>query len=195
MTAVLLSVHVVAAIVLIGPMTAAASLFPRYARAASEADEGQDQGQGGDDGHSGVQGPVAVARAMHRISRGYAVPALVVPVFGIATAVQMRALGQVWLWISMVLTVAAAVLLVASIVPGQRRVLAALGRPRSSGTEAPKPFGEGGGEVASAPALGSGVSAAVLSRLGMTTGLFALTWVVVVVLMIVRPGSTTGVGL
>ncbi|MET7778683.1 hypothetical protein ABZU94_02495 [Streptomyces mirabilis] len=31
-----------------------------------------------------------------------------------------------------------------------------------------------------------------LPRLSMITGLFALTWLIVVVLMIVRPGSTTG---
>jgi hypothetical protein len=34
----------------------------------------------------------------------------------------------------------------------------------------------------------------VPSRLAMSTGVFALIWAVVVVLMIVRPGSTTGVG-
>jgi hypothetical protein len=38
------------------------------------------------------------------------------------------------------------------------------------------------------PGVGGG-----LRRLSMVTGLFALTWAVVVVLMIVRPGSTTGV--
>ncbi|WP_405873175.1 MULTISPECIES: hypothetical protein [unclassified Streptomyces] len=31
-----------------------------------------------------------------------------------------------------------------------------------------------------------------LPRLSMITGLFALAWLIVVVLMIVRPGSTTG---
>jgi hypothetical protein len=32
-----------------------------------------------------------------------------------------------------------------------------------------------------------------VARLAMTTGIFNLLWVVVTVLMIVRPGSTTGV--
>jgi hypothetical protein len=32
-----------------------------------------------------------------------------------------------------------------------------------------------------------------VTRLAMTTGIFNLLWVVVTVLMIVRPGSTTGV--
>ena len=160
MTAVLLSVHVVAAIVLIGPMTAAASLFPRYARAALGEP-------------TGPSGPGDVARALHRISRGYAVPALVVPVFGIATAGRMGVLDEAWLWASMALTLAAAVLLTTVIVPGQGRVLAAL---------------DGDGAPAERPR-----TVAVLPRLGTATGLFALTWTAVVILMIVRPGSTTGV--
>ncbi len=185
MTTVLLSIHVLAAIVLIGPITVAASLFPRYARAAAGALPGQD-------GHGESAGPVAVAQAMHRISRGYAAPALVVPVFGIATAARMHVLGQTWLWISMILTAAAALLLIARIVPGQRRVLDALIRQRPDPTSpagAEDPGGDGARTTVSVP-----VSATVLSRLGMTTGLFALTWAVVVVLMILRPGSTTGVG-
>ena len=145
MTAVLLAVHVLAAIVFIGPVTVAASLFPRYAR----------------------QGEVGVARMLHRISRVYAVLGLAVPVFGIATAAQMGVLGDAWLLVSLALTLVAALLLAVEVLPGQTRVLAAL-----TGDAAP----------------------VVPSRLAMSTGVFALIWAVVVVLMIVRPGSTTGVG-
>jgi hypothetical protein len=137
MNAALLSIHVLAAIVLIGPITAAASVFPRYARAGDQR----------------------VLVALHRISRGYAIPALAVPVFGIATASRLGVLGDAWVLVSMALTVLAGVLLVTAVLPGQRSVLA--------------------GRAARA--------------LPMATGLFALTWAVVVVLMIVRPGSTTGV--
>ncbi|NYJ73867.1 hypothetical protein [Allobranchiibius huperziae] len=173
MTALLLSIHVLAAIVLIGPMTVAASVFPRYARAAAGGRPGA--------GHSGdPAGPVAVAQAMHRICRSYAAPALVVPVFGIATAVRMHALGQVWLQISMLLTAVAAALLILRIVPGQRQVLTALDPGRASEPDIPAP---------NTPR----VAPATLSRLGMMTGLFSLTWAIVVVLMIIRPGSTTGV--
>lgn len=149
MTAVLLSVHVLAAIVLVGPVTAAASLFPRYAKEAT-ADPGS----------------LRTAGLLHRISGGYAVLALAVPVFGIGTASRMGVLGEPWLLVSMALTAGAAALLAVGIVPGQRRVLAGLQE------DAP---------------------AAALRRLTAVTGLFALTWAVVVVLMIVRPGSTTGV--
>lgn len=143
MDKVLLSVHVLAAIVLIGPVTVAASLFPRHARSKE----------------------LGVLRVLHRISSGYAVAGLAVPVFGLALAGQMHVLGQVWLIVSMALTLVAAVLLAAVIVPGQRRVLAALAKDEEAGGP----------------------------NLAMATGLFALTWAVVTVLMIVRPGSTTGV--
>jgi hypothetical protein len=145
MTAVLLAVHVLAAIVFIGPVTVAASLFPRYAR----------------------QGEVGVARMLHRISRAYAVLGVAVPVFGIATAVQMSVLSDAWLLVSLALTLVAALVLAVEVLPGQTRVMAAL-----AGDAAP----------------------VVPSRLAMSTGVFALLWAVVVVLMIVRPGSTTGVG-
>jgi hypothetical protein len=150
-TAVLLSVHVLAAIVLIGPVTAAASLFPRYAREAAAE-----------------PASLRTVTLLHRISGGYAVLGLAVPVFGIGTASRLGVLGDAWLLVSMALTAGAAVLLAVGIVPGQRRVLTGLraGRP---GAAAPLP------------------------RLSMITGMFALTWAVVVVLMIVRPGSTTGV--
>jgi hypothetical protein len=151
MTAVLLSIHVLAAIVLIGPITVAASLFPRYAR-AELADPGS--------------GNAGVLYALHRISAVYSVAAVTVPVFGIATALQLGVLGDIWLQASMALTVVAAALLALVILPTQRRVVATLDGP---------------------PAPGE-----VLSRLAMYTGLFSLTWAVVVVLMIVRPGSSTG---
>lgn len=157
MTAVLLSIHVVAAIVLIGPITVTASVFPRYARAAlAEPREAAAPG---------------VLRALHRISAGYSVPAVAVPVFGVATATSLGVLGDTWLIISMLLTVVAAVVLVGAVLPRQRRVLTGLD-PRHLDTD--------------------GV-ARMLPSLAASSGVFALIWVVVVILMIVRPGSTTGV--
>jgi hypothetical protein len=144
MTAVLLSVHVIAAIVFIGPVTVATSLFPRYARA----------------------GATPVVEALHRISRVYAVLGVSVPVFGIATGAQLGVLGDPWLVVSLLLTAGAAALLALVVLPAQARVVAGL----SGGDPAP-----------------------VTPRLAMASGVFALTWAVVVVLMIVRPGSTTGV--
>lgn len=175
MKALLLTLHVVAAIVLIGPITVAASVFPRYARAAA-------QRGGPGDGTA----PRAVAAAMHRISRGYAIPALAVPVFGIGTGAALGVLGQAWVITAMALTALAGMLLAAVIVPGQRRVLAAL----AAGAAADRD----GATNDPATGLGSRDRAlAKLPRLAMITGSFAMIWVIVVVLMILRPGSTTGV--
>jgi hypothetical protein len=150
---VLLSLHVLAAILTIGPVTVAASMFPRHAKALAGADPAAA-------GHT-----VTTLRTLHRISRVYAVLGIAVPVLGVGVAARLGVLGDAWLVVSIALTAVAAVLLVARVLPGQEAVLAA----------APAP------DLARARAL------------SMTTGIFALLWAVVVVLMVVRPGSTTGV--
>ncbi len=160
---VLLSLHVLAAIVFIGPVTVAVSLFPRYAQLALAGD-----GPGGD------PRAVPVVRLLHRISRVYAVLGLSVPVLGVALAVQLGVLGDAWLVVSIVLTLAAAVVLAAAVLPAQQRALDLVdpaGRDR---------------DAAARWTAGAG-------RLAMYSGLFSLLWAVVVVLMVVRPGSTTGV--
>jgi hypothetical protein len=119
LTAVLLSVHVLAAIMLIGPIAVATSLFPRYARAALGEPSNAGAAPGSD-------ADARVARALHRVTRLYAVAAVAVPVFGIVAADQLRELGQAWLVIAMILTAVAALLLAVLIVPAQRTVIAVL---------------------------------------------------------------------
>ncbi|WP_031505918.1 DUF2269 family protein [Streptomyces megasporus] len=155
MTEFLLSVHVLAAILAVGSIAVAASLFPRYAK-QSAADGGEGRAAG-------------VAAFLHRVCRVYAVAGVVVPVFGIATGSRMGVLTDAWLITSLVLTAIAAAVLAMVVLPGQRRLLA---------------MAEGG-----SPGEGLGAPAA---RLAMATGVFNLLWAIVVVLMIVRPGSTTG---
>jgi len=157
MSAALLTIHLVLAIVLIGPLTAAASLFPRYAQQAVDAAEDS-------------TGPVWVLRALHRISLGYAVAGITVPAFGISTGSAMGVLGDHWIWASIAVTALAGVLYAAAVVPVQIRIMGLL---------------DDVGGVGSVPPL--------LLRLRVATGLFALLWVIVVILMIVRPGSSTGV--
>ena len=157
MSKVLLSLHVLAAIVFVGPVTVAVSLFPRYAREALEA--GRRTG---------------VVALLHRISRVYAVLGLSVPVLGIALAARLGVLGDAWVVVSLVLTLAAALVLALVVLPGQDRLLAAVAEPEArSGTLVER--------------------TATAARLGMASGVFSLLWAVVVVLMVVRPGSTTGV--
>ncbi|WP_031464402.1 hypothetical protein [Sciscionella sediminilitoris] len=140
MSKVLLSLHVLAAVLAVGPVAVAASMFPAALRKAD--------------------GELGTVRLLHRICRVYAVVGVAVPLFGLATASSLGVLGDTWLIVSIALTAVAAVLLAFVILPGQQGLLA--------GTGAGKP-------------------------LAMTTGLFNLLWAAVTVLMIVRPGSTTGV--
>ncbi|MFH8754249.1 DUF2269 family protein [Streptomyces atroolivaceus] len=156
MTKLLLSIHVLAAIVAVGSITVAASMFPRYALQALDRTEAAGRSAG-------------VAALLHRVCYAYALGGIVVPVFGIATGAALGVLTDAWLIVSLALTVIAAVLLGFAILPGQRRLLA-------EGEEAPT------AEEARPTA----------ARLTMLTGVFNLVWAVVVVLMIVRPGSTTG---
>jgi hypothetical protein len=111
MEAVLLSVHVVAGILFVGPIAVAASLFPRYAPVAGVA-EGADRS-------------VGVARVLYRITRVYGVLALAVPVVGLALAGVQGRTTEVWIIVSMVLTAIAGGLLAFQIAPRQRTALAA----------------------------------------------------------------------
>ncbi|MDX3226155.1 hypothetical protein [Streptomyces sp. ME19-01-6] len=167
MTKLLLSVHVLAAILAIGPIAVAASLFPRFARGPGRehlpAIAGGDQEPGG-------RKSSAIAAFLHRVCRGYAVVGLAVPVFGLATGAQLGVLGDAWLITSIALTAIAAALLALAILPTQQRLLA----PPDDA------------------AVTENTRAAAAARLAMTTGIFNLLWAIVVILMIVRPGSTTG---
>ncbi len=146
MTKVLLSLHVLAAIIAVGPVTVAASMFPAAVRT----------------------GRTDHLPLLHRICRVYAAVGVAVPLFGFATASALGVLGDAWLITSIALTAAAAAVLVCQVLPGQEKLL----------TDGPD---EGA------------VATRVRTRLAMQTGVFNLLWATVTVLMIVRPGSTTGV--
>jgi hypothetical protein len=133
-TKLLLTIHVLAVILSIGPVAVAASMFPAVARRGGPTD------------------------LLHRICRVYAGVAVVVPVFGIATATSLHVLGSAWLLTAIALTVLAAGTLALLILPGQAAVL----RGETTRT------------------------------LPVWTGVFNLLWTAVTILMIVRPGSTTG---
>ncbi|SHI21602.1 hypothetical protein [Streptomyces sp. 3214.6] len=148
MTKFLLAVHVLAAIVAIGPVTVAASMFPPAARRALAAP---------DDARASE-----TVRLLHRICQVYAAVGIAVPVFGFATASAMGVMGDAWLIVSMVLTVLAAGVLLVLVLPRQEVLVE----------------GQGARETT--------------VQLAMFTGVFNLLWATVTVLMIVRPGSTTG---
>ncbi|MFJ1590496.1 hypothetical protein ACIOD0_09660 [Kitasatospora albolonga] len=172
MTKLLLSLHVLASILAVGPVTVAASMFPRYAKPPAPGGEGPHD-------HD-----LRTAAFLHKLCRGYAVVGIAVPVLGLATGAQMGVLGDAWLLVSIVLTTIAAAVLMAMVLPGQRELL---------GEEEGEGEGEGsGGTGAGAGVLTVAERRSAAARLAMTTGIFNLLWATVVVLMIVRPGSTTG---
>jgi uncharacterized membrane protein len=167
-TKLLLSLHVLAAIVAVGPITVAASMFPPSARKAL-AEPGSEQA-------------VSSLRLLHRICRVYGGVGIAVPALGFVTAMSMGVLGDAWLIASMLLTALAAMVLLALVLPRQEEILegAAAARPATGDK------GEG------AVTVGSAVSVRTTAQLAMFTGVFNLLWATVTVLMIVRPGSTTG---
>ena len=168
MAAFLLSVHVVAAVVFVGSVTVAVSLFPRYARLALD--------------ETTAATAVPGVQLLHRVTRVYAVLALAVPVFGIAVAARLDVLGDAWVQVSMALTLLAGGLLAGVVLPGQRRLI-----------DVVTPTGSGDTAAAVAAPARITDAVALVRRLAMVSGVFNLVWVTVVVLMIVRPGSTTGV--
>lgn len=191
MTKFLLSVHVLAAIITIGPVTVAASMFPPAARrawAAAEAAVAAVAGPTGTAGPTAAAGAgheLTVLRTLHRICQVYAAVGLVVPTFGLATASSLGILGETWLIVSVVLTAAAAAVLVLLVLPRQAKILAELAPP-AAGTAA---------TAATSPTSTTTSARArqISARLAMQTGIFNLLWAVVTVLMILRPGSTTNV--
>ncbi|SDN95242.1 hypothetical protein [Lentzea jiangxiensis] len=134
MSKLFLSLHVLAAIIAIGPVTVAASMFPKAVRTGGNPE------------------------LLHRICRVYAVLGISVPVFGFATAGVMGVTGHPWVVVSIALTAAAAFVLALKVLPGQEKAL----------------------------------KTDDVKHLAMHTGVFNLLWAVVTVLMILRPGSTTG---
>ena len=132
----LLTAHVITAILFVGPVAVATSLFPRYAWVAGEG-----------------------AQLLHRVTRVYALLALMVPVAGLALAVIQGRATEVWIVVSIGLTAVAGGVLAFQILPRQRYALAHAN------------------------------AGAHMRSLHMLTGVFNVLWVAVVVLMIVRPGS------
>ncbi|KJK56763.1 DUF2269 family protein [Saccharothrix sp. ST-888] len=159
MAKLLLSLHVLASVLFIGPVAVAVSMFPARAKAALAA--GPDQ-----------VSAAASVKLLHRITQVYALLGIAVPVMGVGTAQVMGIIGQTWLIVSIVLTVLAAGALLLFVLPAQQNTVDAL----DAAPESEEHTRATGG----------------LRLLPMTAGVFNLLWAVVVVMMVIRPGSTTG---
>lgn len=119
MTKFLLSLHVLAAIIAVGPITVAASMFPPSARKALAEPEDERA--------------VSALRLLHRICRVYGGVGVAVPVFGFATAMSMGVLKDAWLIVSMLLTALAAMVLLALVLPRQEEILEDVARGDGAG--------------------------------------------------------------
>ncbi|MFJ1615922.1 MULTISPECIES: hypothetical protein [unclassified Streptomyces] len=168
MTKFFLSLHVLAAISAVGPVAIAASMFPGVLRRAQAA--------------PGDIAPRATLRTLHRICRVYAGVGVAVPVFGFATASSLGVLGSAWLITSIALTGCAAVILALLLLPRQEDALNAV--EAADGADGRTPEGRRTDDRAPDRRAGA--------RLAMLTGVFNLLWATVTILMIIRPGSTTG---
>ena len=148
-TKALLIIHVLAAILAVGPIAVAASMFPATARKTLNSENAE----------------LGTLKLLNRICRVYALIGIAVPFFGFATAGMMHVMGSPWVIVSIALTAVAAGVLALLILPVQGTILAM-----------------------------SGASIQRLTtRLAMLTGIFNLLWAAVTAIMIIRPGSTTGV--
>ncbi|MGW6023662.1 hypothetical protein [Streptomyces sp. NPDC055099] len=170
MTKFFLTLHVLAAILAVGPVTVAASMFPAALRRAQAG--------------PGDVAALASLRLLQRICSVYAFVGVAVPVTGLVTAQSLGVLGSAWLIASIILTMAAAVVLIVLVLPRQEAALEAVAGA-GQGSE-----GTGGQLDGDAGVVAVGERTS--SQLAMYTGVFNLLWATVTVLMIVRPGSTTG---
>ncbi len=136
----LLFLHILAAISFLGPVTIATSLFPKHATLED----------------------LTIARLFARISQGYGMASLAVPLFGLLTAQEINYLGKAWVDASLGLFFVAWFALVAFIIPTQRKVVTAL---------------ETGGVPTEAD----------LGRLRGVSGLYSLSWLVILILMVAKP--------
>lgn len=113
MGVVFLVVHVVAAVLFVGPAAVTSSVFPRYVPIADGDDRPRDDARS-----------AAVARVLHRITRVYGLLALLVPAAGLVVGILWDKFDEVWLLVAMGLTAVAGVVLAVAVVPGQRAALA-----------------------------------------------------------------------
>ncbi|MBF9071721.1 hypothetical protein [Streptacidiphilus fuscans] len=113
MTKLFLILHIIAAIIAIGPVAIAASMFPPVARKVLAAPDEVEQ--------------TATLGVLNRICKVYALVALAVPMFGFAAAGVMKVTGQTWVVVSIVLTAIAAVVLAALVLPRQTELLTGKG--------------------------------------------------------------------
>lgn len=146
--------HVAAAIMLLGPVVVATSMFPKTAAEA----------------RTGSEEAVGRATVLHRISKTYGLLSALVPLLGgVLLALDWDThRSNYWLHTAIVLSVIAWALLLAMVIPQQRKIMGTLGA--LSPAEADPSDTTGNFEGAKAKAAAG-------------AGIFNLLWVLVLILM------------
>ena len=106
---------------------------------------------------------LGAARVLHRVSRSYGNASIIVGVFGVALAQQGSWWSHAWISISLIVFAAATAGLTLAIIPAQAALL--------DDAEATEP-----------------IDPATKARLHTVTGLYSIAWMIVLVLMIIKPG-------
>ncbi|WP_030165340.1 hypothetical protein [Spirillospora albida] len=151
---ILLTLHIGFAIFTLGPLTAATMSTPRYIRRRNPT----------------------VLRYLHRTTQVYGFTALGIFLFGLLLA--EGRLAQVWLSASMTLFIVALVLLLL-VDRDQRKAIHLL-----EGAAPASPVAEGEEEQPAAPAQGEDVAQVERGRIAALSGVIALIWLVILVLMV-----------
>ena len=161
MISLLIALHVLAAILLIGPVTVATSAFPAQMMKAANGDAAA----------------FGATKTLHRISNTYGYLSAIVPVIGVAIfLVGISNFGtQGQYHASILLAIIAWIILLFVIVPRQKSVLAAL----------EKKAGAGADTDAADAAKASTDLAKDKKQLSMFSGIFALLWIVTAILMFI----------
>ncbi|MDO4611148.1 DUF2269 domain-containing protein [Corynebacterium sp.] len=160
---VVIIAHVLAALLLLGPVTVAISMFPKLALAARD----------------GEAGTIGAARTMHSITRTYGMISLLVPLLGVGVMfTDMETyLKSGFVHVSLLLSIIAWAILFFAVIPQQRLMMAGLG-VADEDEDASDPEFQVRAEKARAADW-----TRLKSKLAMLSGIFSLIWVVVAILM------------
>lgn len=152
-----LILHVVAALIFLGPVTFAVSAFPKSALAA----------------HNGEEHAAGRAQLLHRISSTYGMLSLLVPLLGVAVMfTEMSYWREGRFHASIALSVVAWIILLLLILPRQRKAMGSLNLLDVADRDEDEDF--------------SGVDWEKNTKLmNIFGGVFSLLWVIVAVLMVI----------
>ncbi|MCQ9330167.1 DUF2269 domain-containing protein [Corynebacterium phoceense] len=155
MTTLAIAIHVIAAILLVGPVMVSTSMFPAQIANA----------QGGNTGALSI---------LHRITKTYGLFSAIVPVLGVAVFLtDLATYGkQGQFHASIALAIVAWALLIFVVIPKQKAVVAALG-------------GDTNTVQAAAPADKPVDLEKSRSQIAMFSGIFNLLWIIIAILMFI----------